>query len=60
MSERIYYRRNEIAKILCVDYVTIVRWVKEGYIKEYRINKSSNTPLYNLNEILATLQNSKV
>ena len=59
-NERIYYRRWEIAKILCVDASTIIRWVKTGYIKEYRINKSTRTPLYNLKEIEKTLKSEKV
>lgn len=60
MSERIYYRRAEIAKILRVDYNTIVRWVKQGFIREYRINKSSKSPLYNLKEIEKTLESEKI
>ena len=59
-NERIYYRRSEIAKILCVDASTIIRWVKTGYIKEYRINKSTKIPLYNLKEIEKTLKSEKV
>lgn len=60
MSERVYYRRAEIAKILQVNYETIINWVKQGYIKEYRIHKSTKSPLYNLKEIEETLKNPKV
>lgn len=60
MSERIYCRRDEAAKILQVNPATIVNWVKQGYIREYRIHKSTKTPLYNIKEIEETLKNPKV
>ena len=51
MIERIYYTRAETLKYLNVSNSTLIRWVKEGYIKEYRVSKSSHKPLYNLKEI---------
>ncbi|KGI56032.1 hypothetical protein DMB95_06810 [Campylobacter sp. MIT 12-8780] len=59
MSERIYCRRDEAAKILQVSCATIINWVKQGYIKEYRIHKSTKSPLYNIKEIEETLKNPK-
>lgn len=53
--QREFYRRNELVDILHINYKTITNWVKEGYIKEYRINQKSRTPLYNLKEIQETL-----
>ncbi len=46
-----YYNREEIAKILNVNILTIRNWVKSGYIKEYKISTNVRKPLYNLEEI---------
>lgn len=59
-NERIYYRRWEVAELLQVSQHTIINWVKNGYIKEYRISKSTKSPLYNIKEILEALNNPKV
>ena len=58
-TEKIYYRRAEIAEIFGVDPSTIVRWVKDGHIKEYRIFEASRVPLYMLEDIKKTLNNYK-
>ncbi|EOH9592035.1 helix-turn-helix domain-containing protein [Campylobacter jejuni] len=46
-----YYNREEIAKMLNVNILTIRNWVKSGYIKEYKISTNVRKPLYNLEEI---------
>ncbi|HEH5496502.1 TPA: hypothetical protein SHD65_000879 [Campylobacter coli] len=46
-----YYNREEIAKILNINILTIRNWVKSGYIKEYKISTNVRKPLYNLEEI---------
>lgn len=46
-----YYNREEIAKMLNVNILTIRNWVKSGYIKECKISTNVRKPLYNLEEI---------
>ncbi|HED5147840.1 TPA: hypothetical protein R4992_000996 [Campylobacter jejuni] len=53
-----YYNREEIAKMLNVNILTIGNWVKLGYIKEYKISTNIRKPLYNLEEIEKKLNSS--
>lgn len=46
-----YYNREEIAKMLNVNILTIKNWVKSGYTKEYKISTNVRKLLYNLEEI---------
>ena len=54
-----YFRRQEVAQILNISYKTLMNWVAQGYIKEYRINQNSRTPLIKLKEVYEMLEKAK-
>ena len=57
-AQKEYFRRKELMEVLNISYKTLMNWVSLGYIKEYRINQKSRTPLYKLKEVYEVLEKS--
>lgn len=58
-AQKEYFRRNELIELLGISYKTLTNWVAAGYIREYRFNQKSRTPLYKLKEVYEMLEKAK-
>lgn len=58
--KRVFYRKAEIIKMFGISDTCLENWVKNGYIKKYRINRSAKIPFFNLKEIEKTFESVKV
>lgn len=58
--KKIYYRKAEIMKMFSISDTCLENWVKNGYIRKYRINRSSKIPFFNLKEIEKTFESVKI
>lgn len=59
-TKRVFYRKAEIMKMFGISDTCLENWVKNGYIKKYRIHHSAKIPFFNLKEIEKTFESVKV